>query len=89
MEYFSNLVTDHQSDPQNLFATVDKFLHLLGEKKLPYCDDSQVFAEKFVDYFIEKISKIRTGLDSRMSQLNDWVLFIHIISDKSFLLKSD
>ena len=71
MEYFSILVVDHQSDAKKLFATVDGFLHLLGEKKLPHCDNSQLLAEKFADYFTEKISKIRAGLDSRMSQLND------------------
>ena len=71
MEYFSILVVDHQSDPKKLFATVDGFLHLLGEKKLPHCDNSQLLAEKFADYFTEKISKTRAGLDSRMSQLND------------------
>lgn len=71
MEYFSVLVVDHQLDPKKLFATVDGFLHLLGEKKLPHCDNSQLLAEKFADCFTEKILKIRAGLDSRMSQLND------------------
>ena len=83
MEYFSILVVDHQSDPKKLFATVDGFLHLLGEKKLPHCDNSQLLAEKFADYFTEKISKIRAGLDSRMSQLNDWNFYTRNISKVS------
>ena len=83
MEYFSVLVVDHQSDPKKLFATVDGFLHLLGEKKLPHCDNSQLLAEKFADCFTEKISKVRAGLHSRMSQLNDWNFYTRNISKVS------
>ena len=39
----------------------------------------QVLVEKFADYSTEKISKIRAGLDSGMSQLNDWDLSTHNI----------
>ena len=77
------MVVDHQSDPKKIFSTVDKFLHLSVEKKLPYCDNSHLLAKKVSDYFTEKISKIRAGLDSRMSQLNDWDFSTHNISKLS------
>ena len=84
INHFSHLVADHQSDPKKLFATVDKFLHLSGEIKIaPYCDNSQVLVEKFADFSTEKISKIRAGLDSGMSQLNDWHLSTHNVSKVS------
>ena len=83
MEHFSHLVTDHQSDPKKLFATVDKFLQLSGEIKIASLLWQLAGTRWKIDHFTERISKIRAGVDSGMSQLNDWDLSTHNISKVS------
>ena len=82
MEHFSRLVADHQSDLKRLFATVDKFLHLSGEIKIASLLWQLAGTRWKIDHFTE-ISKIRAGVDSGMSQLNDWDLSTHNISKVS------
>ena len=71
LEYVSQCKTVndfiHQSKMEYFFILVVD--HQSDPKKLFATVDG--FLHLLADYFTEKISKIRAGLDSRMSQLND------------------
>ena len=62
--YYSGLIEENQSD-QKLFGVAEKLVHVKTEKRFPVCDESPQLTEGFVDFFVDKITKVRSGLQSR------------------------
>ena len=59
MNFYSNLITDAGSDCHALFRSIDRLLHKTPEKKLPFSSSSQDLANRFVQFFNDKITNIR------------------------------
>ena len=57
--YYSELISDAGNDCHLLFKSIDHLLHLSPLKKLPSSGSSKELANTFVDYFTDKIVKIR------------------------------
>ena len=52
------------SDQKELFKIVESLLHQKGKAKLPSHHSKEELAEKFNNFFISKVTKIRDDLDS-------------------------
>ena len=71
MTYYSTLINNNQSNPKALFSTVDKLLHRKPEKKLPSSDCSTSLANKFAEFFHDKIVNISSNLQARRADTAD------------------
>jgi hypothetical protein len=60
-KYFSELITEHKSDPKILFSTFERMTFKKGEKSYPPAPSSSQLACSFADFFIKKISNIQRG----------------------------
>ena len=70
-DYFTQVIEDCQNDQGKLFKIVDK---LLGRERvcaLPEYSVSALLAERFNDFFVTKISTIRTELISRENNVQE------------------
>ncbi|XP_072016855.1 uncharacterized protein [Amphiura filiformis] len=59
--YYNDLCVAHANDQKQLFSIVNKLLHHKQEAPLPDCDSDKNLANKFCNFFTEKIKKIRNG----------------------------
>ena len=62
MGFYSALIEENNSNQAVLFTAVDKMLNCKVMNKLPSHDDASVLANKFADFFVEKIKIIRNDL---------------------------
>ena len=69
--YYTDLISELESIPSELFGTLETLLKGRTEKLYPPCDSSEDLANKFTDYFERKIGAIRVDLDLRRSILQD------------------
>ena len=65
MRYYSGIIEDSQLDQKRLFGVVSSLLHVKMEIRLPSYNDSSRLAEAFADFFTDKTSKFRYGLQRR------------------------
>ena len=65
MRYYSGIIEDSQLDQKRLFGVVSSLLHVKMEIRLPSYNDFSRLAEAFADFFTDKTSKFRHGLQTR------------------------
>ena len=65
VDYYSGIIQESSNNPQTLFNTVNKLLHkgVLAEYPSGCASDGDL-ANKFLDFFDEKITVLRNSLDS-------------------------
>ena len=63
-EFYSSIITENKSDPRVLFSCFDKMVNRKSEKMLPHFKDPRELADRFADFFVEKISRLRTNLNN-------------------------
>ena len=63
-EFYSSIITENKSDPRVLFLCFDKMVSRKSEKMLPHFKDPSKLADRFADFFVEKISRLRTNLNN-------------------------
>ena len=64
VNYYSNIVSEHQNDQKALFKVVNKLFHRSGPSPLPRHESAELLANMFADFFVEKIEKIRQQFDA-------------------------
>ena len=62
--YYTSLIKDNQSDHKLLLKTIDNLLHRKCDTSYPPCNSPSELANKFVEFFSDKITKIRVDLDA-------------------------
>jgi len=69
--YYTELISELASDPKELFGTLEMLLKGRTERLYPLCSSTEELANRFADYFEQKISTIRLELDcKRMEKQN-------------------
>ena len=58
--YYSSIISENASDQKALFNTVDRLLYRKTDRQYPSCESSLVLCNNFSDFFVNKITKIRT-----------------------------
>ena len=58
-EFLKSRIHDNQDNPQKLWQTLNDVLHRSAAKVLPSVNSPQLLANKFVEFFTEKITNIR------------------------------
>ena len=79
-KYYSSIIADHKSDQKVLFSSFDKMLNRKPEKLLPHSETSNELANKFADFFAEKIARIRNNMDMNSSVIIETPLSATMLS---------
>ena len=58
--FFSNLVSESSSNPHSLWKTLNSILHRTPPNSLPDTHDTATLANSFLEFFTDKIDRIRT-----------------------------
>ena len=61
--YYTSVINDNQSDYKLLFKTIDNLLHRKCDTPYPPCNSPSELANKFVEFFSDKIIKIEADSD--------------------------
>ncbi len=69
--HFAAMIDEHSAKPRQLFAVIDHLLHRKKEMPLPRHNTPKELAESFSSYFISKVAKIRTELDTHSAEISD------------------
>ena len=65
VDYYSGIIQESSNNPRTLFSTVNKLLHKGVPAEYPSgCASDGDLANKFIDFFGEKITVLRNSLDS-------------------------
>ncbi len=64
LSYYSNKITEHATDQKALFNVVGTLLHKKEKAPLPTCSSTQELADRFANFFVEKIRKIQSSLNT-------------------------
>jgi len=84
-EYYSNVISENQSDPKKLFSTVNKLLHRRADVSLPTSDNNTLLASAFADHFTDKILSLKLELCNKKSELGNDGAAIDLVSCSSSL----
>ena len=60
--YYSSIISENASDQKALFNTVDRLLYRRTDRQYPSCESSLELCNNFSDFFVNKITKMRTEL---------------------------
>ena len=60
--FYSSVISENKGNQRILFQTIDKLLHRKNDVVLPTSSSDKHLAERFADYFINKITTIHTNL---------------------------
>ena len=60
--FYSSVISENKGNQRILFQTIDKLLHRKNDVVLPTSSSDEHLAERFADYFINKITTIHTNL---------------------------
>jgi hypothetical protein len=63
-EYYKSKIEECGTDQKKLFRVTEELMHAANEAVLPSHSSPQALAEQFVEFFDEKISKIRQGFST-------------------------
>ena len=63
--YYSNVIQENKGNEKALFDTIGRLLHRKTEKYYPTTPSSGVLANRFADFFYDKIEAIRSDLSAR------------------------
>ena len=66
MTFYSTLIQENTSNQAVLFNTVDKMLNRKAQNKLPFYDNASCLANKFADFFVEKIQTLRNNISTNI-----------------------
>ena len=66
-EFLKAKIRDNHHNPQKLWLVLGDVLHRLSAKILPSINPSQLLADSFVEFFTEKIEKIRSTLSTSLN----------------------
>jgi len=61
-DFYAGIIAESSKDQKKLFKVVDSLLHNSKETPLPSYESPEEMANRFADFFIEKIVKIRENL---------------------------
>ena len=62
--HYTSVINDNQSDYKLLFKTIHNLLHRKCDTPYPSCNSPSELANTFVEFFSDKITKIRVDLDA-------------------------
>ena len=65
--FFKGFIEDNSTDQKKLFSSTKRLLGRENEIEYPKFNDSAVLADKFMDYFVQKIDIIQNKLDNMAS----------------------
>ena len=65
--FFKGFIEDNSTDQKKLFSATKRLLGRENEIEYPKFNDRAVLADKFSDYFVQKIDIIQTKLDNMAS----------------------
>ncbi len=68
---YAEMIEKNKDDPTTLFKVINKSLHRNQSSPLPTGLTNEQLAEKFSQFFTEKIDKIRTSIDDQKAQLGE------------------
>ena len=68
---YSEMIENNKNDPTTLFRVINKSLHRNQPSPMPSGLSNSQLAEKFSNFFAEKIDKIRNGIDSNLSDQSE------------------
>ena len=63
-EYFRDLIKQNNHDQRKLFSIVKSLLGTDHDQPLPTCESNRQLANNFASYFVNKVMKIRSELDT-------------------------
>ncbi len=63
-QFYTDSINDTKDDPKKLWKTLNTILHRKHESVLPEHSSAKSLADRFADFFIEKISKIQATFSS-------------------------
>ena len=63
-DYYLTKVNDNEGNQKALYKVFDKLLHRTSEPQLPSHENIEELSNRFADFFIDKIEKIRANLYS-------------------------
>ena len=69
VSYYGNIIKNSKHDQRVLFQTVDRLLHTKSDPLYPTSSSDSDLANKFADFFTEKITSLRNSLDGSSSTL--------------------
>ena len=69
--FYSPVIQENSGNSGLLFKTIEKLLHLNPVQRYPSGPNNCSLSESFVEYFSDKIVKIRKDLDKVDGSLND------------------
>ena len=67
-DFYGRKISECQNDQKQIFKIANSLLHKSNETPLPEHESSQELANRFADFFTEKINKIRQQLESAQSR---------------------
>jgi hypothetical protein len=70
-EYYAEKIEQCAGDQKELFKVVNKLLHKPQDNPLPTHETPEELANRFADFFVEKIRKIRQNLSEIQNAWND------------------
>ena len=73
-EYYSNLVAENCHDQAKFLKVSKTLLNLQADNMLPPHDNASSLAHEMGEYFVHKISTIRSKLDSHSPQVSHLLL---------------
>ena len=88
VDYYSHIIRGCSGDPRMLFSTVNKLLHKCAPMDYPtICDLDSDLANKFIEFFSDKIAVLRSSLDAisdNSSEFDDSRSFLYQCALSSF-----
>ena len=60
---------ENSYNAKSLFSAINKLLKMNTDRLYPSCNDDSALANTFADFFVEKISKVRTSILGAKSNL--------------------
>ena len=62
MQFYANLIYENSDNQRVRFSSIGKMLNLKADTKLPSPRNERDLANSFVDFFIDKVQRIRMRL---------------------------
>ena len=63
-KFYHQQLTDSASDSKKFFKSLNKLIGNVKERTIPAKDDDYITAEKMSEFYVSKINKIRSGINS-------------------------
>ena len=62
MQLYANVIDENANNQRVLFLSIEKKLNLKADRKLPSHENDRDLANSFVDFFSDKVQRIRMSL---------------------------